>query len=144
MSNGEVRNRPRVVLDCNVLISGFAFPGGVPYQILQAVLRGEILVVISPFILTEVEHNLRDKLRVREDTIKEAIDFLQGHCVVIDPPKEAVLAELTPADNRILDCAVQGRVQYLVTGDKGIQQLREFQGIKIVNPVEFLALIQTP
>lgn len=56
MSSGEARNRLRAVLDSNVLISGFAFPGGVPYQVLQALLRGEILVVISPFILAEALH----------------------------------------------------------------------------------------
>lgn len=144
MSSGEARNRPRVVLDSNVLISGFAFPGGVPYQVLQAVLRGEIVAVISPFILAEVERNLREKLRVREDTIREAMDFLYQHCTVIDPPKEAALAELTTADNRILDCAVAGTVRYLVTGDKGIQQLGSYQGVDVVRPAEFLALIQTP
>ncbi len=144
MSNGEARNRLRVVLDSNVLISGFAFPGGVPYQILQAVLRGEIIVMISPFILTEVERNLRDKLRVREDTIREAIDLLQEHCTVIDPPQEAAVAELTLEDNRILGCAVAGKAQYLVTGDKGIQRLEEFQGVKIINPSDLLTLIQVP
>jgi putative PIN family toxin of toxin-antitoxin system len=144
MSSGEARNRPKVVVDSNVLISGFAFPGGVPYQILQALLRGEIVAVISLFILTEVERNLRDKLRVRENTVRKAMDFLHEHCAVIDPPEKAAVAELTPADNRILDCAVQGRAQYLVTGDKGIQQLGRYQGINIVSPSDFLALIQTP
>ncbi|MBI2918355.1 MAG: putative toxin-antitoxin system toxin component, PIN family [Chloroflexi bacterium] len=133
--------RPWVVLDSNVLISGFAFPGGVPYRILQVLVRGEILVAISPFVLAEVEDVLRDKLRVSEETLHEALSFLRDHCRLVDPPAAASTPDLSPADNQVLDCAVASQAHYLVTGDKGIQRLGEFQGTSIVSPSEFLEVV---
>lgn len=141
MHSGAADDRLRVVLDSNVLVSAFAFPDGVPYQVLQALVQGEILVGISPFILTEVEGVLRDKLRVLEQTIQEALSLLRACCDVIDPVAEAAVSELTPADNRVLDCAYQGGVQYLVTGDRGIRRVETFQGVSIVTPAEFLQLV---
>ena len=111
MRSGASDDRPRVVLDSNVLVSAFAFPGGVPYQVLQALVRGEILVGISPFILMEVEGVLREKLQVPEQTIQEAVTLLNSCCDVIDPVPKATVGAPTPADNRILDCALEGGVQ---------------------------------
>ncbi|MBE0478769.1 hypothetical protein IBX65_06595 [Candidatus Aerophobetes bacterium] len=45
-------------------------------------------------------------------------------------------------DNRILECAVEGRTQYIVPGDKRhLLPLGEYKGIKIVSPVQFLRII---
>jgi len=45
----------------------------------------------------------------------------------------------TDADNRILECAVQEKVDYLVTGDaKHLQPLKEYKGIKVLSPADFL------
>jgi predicted nucleic acid-binding protein len=89
----------------------------------------------------EVEGVLREKLQVPEQTILEAVTLLRSCCDIIDPVAEAAVGDLTPADNRILDCAFQGGVQYLVTGDKGIQRVETFQGVSIVGPAEFLELL---
>jgi uncharacterized protein len=142
MPGGATSSRPRAVLDSNVLISAFAFPGGNPYAVLQALLREEIIVFISPFILTEVSRNLQDKLLVPEATVREAESLLRDHCILLDPAEQAAVPELTPADNRVLDCAVAGEVQYLVTGDRGILQLGEYQGVKIVNPAGFAGVLR--
>ena len=78
-----------------------------------------------------------------ESDIEAVVSFLHTHCVVIDPKLEASVGELSSADNRILDCAAQGSVQYLVTGDRGMQQLKDFQGVKIISPVDFLKVIRS-
>ena len=142
MNNDTQRAKPRAVLDSNVLISGFAYLRGNPFEILRALERGDIQVYISPFILEEVTPVLQRTFRRDEATIEQALAFLRTHCTVIDPPPESSLAQLSPKDNRVLDCAIQGHVQYLVTGDKGILQLKEHQGIAIVTPREFLDLVR--
>lgn len=98
---------------------------------------------ISPFILDEVTRVLRRTFHREEAVVEEAIAFLSLYCEMIDPPAEMSLRELSPQDNRVLDCAIRGNVQYLVTGDKGILRLGAFQGIRIVRPAESLTLIES-
>ncbi|MBM3924974.1 MAG: putative toxin-antitoxin system toxin component, PIN family [SAR202 cluster bacterium] len=138
MRSGAAEDRLRAVLDSNVPVSAFAFPGGTPNLILQGVVAGKILAVASPFVLAEVEGVLRNKLRVSEEIIHTSLNFLQDRCLLVDPPGMVAIPDLSPADNRILDCAIATEADYLVTGDKGIQRLREFRGIRIVSPGEFL------
>ena len=96
---------------------------------------------VSPFILAEVEGVLRGKLEVPERTAEEASGFLREHCLVVDPPEEAAAVGPSPADNRVLDCAVASQADYLVTGDRGIQRVETFQGGSIVSPADFMDLL---
>jgi hypothetical protein len=134
--------RPAAVLDSNVIISGLAYTRGNPFEILRALERGDLHVYISPFILDEVAQVLRRTFHREEAVVEQAISFLRAHCTVIDPHRDASVSALSAQDNRVLDCAAQGGVQYLVTGDKGIQQLKEFRGIAIVSPAEFLTIVR--
>lgn len=141
MPAGAEASKPRAVLDSNVLISGFAFPGGTPHHVLQALVRGEITAVVSPHILGEVEQVLRGKLAVPEPMVRDAIGLLRERCELVDPTATAAVADLSPDDNRVLDCAVAGKAEYLITGDRGIQRLRDFEGIAIVSPIEFVEAV---
>ena len=136
MTSAERRDRPRAVLDSNVLISAFAFPSGVPYRIVQALIGVQFVGVISPFILEEVTRNLR-RLDVDEGVVDATVEFLSETCEVIDPSRHSNVPSLTKADNRILDCAISGHADYLVTGDKGILALGRHAGIRIIGPAEF-------
>jgi putative PIN family toxin of toxin-antitoxin system len=140
MTNDADASSLRVVLDSNVLVSAFAFPGGTPYQLVQLLLRNEIVVATSPHTLSEVQAVLRGKLGVGDRTVQDALDLLREHCLLVDPAVEAAVSGISPDDNRVLDCAVVGEVQYLVTGDRGILRLGEFEGIEIVSPAEFLGI----
>ena len=130
------------VLDSNVLISGLAFSRGNPYEILNALRRGEIQAHISPFILEEVARNLQRVFQIPQPSIVAIDAFLRERCIVIDPPPTLSLDELSPEDNRVLDCAVQGQAQYLVTGDREFLRLGVYQGVGIINPREFLGLVR--
>ena len=104
--------------------------------------KGELQAFVSPFIFEEVSRILRGRrFQWTEPDVEEAIAFLGTYCTVIDPPPQSSLDELSPEDNRVLDCAIQGKVQYLVTGDKGILKLKEYEGIAIVTPREFFDLV---
>lgn len=140
MQEGSAKARPRVVLDSNVLISGFVFEKGKPAAILESLRKGEIEVVISPFILEEISRSFSEDFDWNNRRINQAIQFLLDYCIPVNPDAEAAVPELTPADNRIFDCAVHGQVEYLVTGDRGILKLGEFQGIKTVTPAQFLQI----
>ena len=130
----------KVLLDSNVIISGLTH-GGNPRAILDLLWLGEIECFISPFILAEVGNSLSEDFGWSDSAAGQALSILQTHCVVIDPPQDASLSQLSPADNRILDCAVQGQVQYLVTGDRALQGVGDYHGIQIISPIAFLQIL---
>jgi putative PIN family toxin of toxin-antitoxin system len=138
MPGDIARAKPRAVLDSNVIISGLAFARGNPRQALDMLREGEIEVVISPFILFEVAASLREDFGWDQADIESELTLLRSRCVVTDPPPDASVSQLSAADNRILDCAVRGRVHYLVTGDHGIQRIGGFHEVRIVSPSQFL------
>ncbi len=138
MSSATQKPKLSAVLDSNVIFSGFAFPQGNPASLLYAIEEGRIQAYISPFIMEEVSRNWREKFGWEEARIERALLFLRSYCTVIDPPPESSLGELSPEDNRIIDCAVQGEVQYLVTGVRGIRTLIGHQGIRVIQHFPFI------
>lgn len=130
------------MLDSNVIVSGFAFRRGNPYEILSRLGRDEIVVYISPFILEEVARALRESFDTAKADIKAAVGFLRQRCHEVNPPPYASLAELSPEDNRVVDCAVDGKVDYLVTGDRAVQKISEFEGISVVSPAQFIDILR--
>ena len=70
--------------------------------------------------------------------IESETALLLSRGIVVDPVPEASASQLSATDNRVLDCAVQGHVEYLVTGDHGIQRIGEFRGVRVVSPSQFL------
>ena len=142
MSSDTEPTKLRAVLDSNVIFSGFAFPRGNPASIIYAIQEGRVQVYLSPFILEEVSRNWREKFQWEETRIERVLLFLTSYCTIINPPPTLSLQELSPEDNRVLDCAVQGQVQYLVTGDRGILELKEYEGIAVVTPREFFDLLR--
>ena len=96
------------------------------------------MVYISPFILDEVSRNLERAFGLRQVTIEAILVFLRSRCTVLDPLPKLSLSALSPNDNRVLDCAVQGQAQYLVTGDREFLRLRQHQGVRIMNLEDFL------
>lgn len=58
---------------------------------------------------------------------------------IVEPEVRVSIIQEKQDDNRILECAIQARAHYLVTGDtKHILPLREYQGISICSPADFL------
>ena len=77
--------------------------------------------------------------RERAKEAKEALRLLST--VVVDPEASISIVKGSEADNRILECAVEARADFIVTGDKRhLLPLATFRGVKIVSPAEFLEL----
>ncbi len=130
----------RVVIDTNVLVSALNYPDGPPAEVLELLFHGEIEVYISPFILGEVERILREKFDLSHQRIQRALSPLRAITYEVQPQTRLAVITNKDADNRILECAVEAEADYIVSGDKRhILPLKEFQGIKILSPAEFLS-----
>ena len=130
--------RPRVVIDTNVFISGLNF-AGIPSEILELLMKGEIDVFISPFIMTELERILRERFEWKTERINGVLHRIRAKTILVEPKTRVSAIKEKDDDNRILECAVEAKVEYLISGDrKHLLPLREYQGIKILSPAEFL------
>jgi putative PIN family toxin of toxin-antitoxin system len=130
-----------VVLDTNVLLSALVFPGSKPDQVLQRVRQGEVALFLSAFILAELERILRDKFRFTTRQTDERVAVIRRMATLVEPTERIALLVAKDDDNRILECAVAARADYLVTGDKEhLLPLRSIGATQIVTPTAFLEL----
>lgn len=133
----------RVVYDTNVLISAAIFPKSVPDLVLGLARSGAVDLFISQFILDEFRRVLEDKFGLDRNRTDFMVDHVRAMAQVVSPPVSIGIIQAKESDNRILECAVEANVHYLVTGDrKHILPLGEFRGIQILSPSDFLQIFQ--
>ena len=136
----------RIVLDTNVIVSGTILTTGVPAEILEAWRERRFDLIMSPTVLTEVDRVLRLPKIARRysldlQSVQSLLDLLVARAITVSE-KGLVSPELRdPKDNPILACAVEGGADYIVTGDRDLLVLERFQGIPIVSPAAFAALL---
>jgi len=122
----------KVVLDTNVIIASFAARG-----LCQAVFElclDRFEIIISPFLIAEVETNLLKKLKLPPVLIKEITGFLTGNAstMEIDTVPQGVCKDSD--DARILALARKSEAAYLITGDKELLAIKKFGSSKILSP----------
>jgi putative PIN family toxin of toxin-antitoxin system len=131
----------RITLDTNVIISSFIVPGGSADQVMQLVGKGEVELILSPFILDEFKRVFTQKFDLPPRAVEKAVSRIERLAAVIQPEITIDIIKEKEDDNRILECAVSGKVDYLITGDKKhILPLGSIQGIPIVTITEFLKI----
>ena len=133
----------RVVVDTNILISALLF-GGPPEQVFIAGLRGEIQLLTSLSLLKEFEKVLKEKFKLNIHLVGEIIEEVMDVAEIIEVSSRIKAISYPDEDNRVLACAVDGKADFIVTGDtKHILPLKEYGGIKILSPSEFLKHLPT-
>ena len=129
----------RVVFDSNVFISAFVIPGSQGERAFLLAQANRLELHTSVAIMTETAGVLRRKFDQDEDDIKQALRQISRAAVVSKPVAKLRVVE-DEADNRILECALEGRVDLVVTGDRHLLKLKRFEGIPIVRLADFLRL----
>ena len=138
----QQKQKLRVVLDTNVYISIFANPKGELGAIWEHALKMNHTLLISPAIVAELANVLREKFMWPEPEIKSRVKRFHRMADIITPTIVSNTIKNDPADNHILACAVSGKAQVIVSGDKRhLLPLKEYEGIPIVRPVEFLRML---
>jgi uncharacterized protein len=137
----------RVVLDANIFVSAVLNVSGNPAQIIELVKEGQIKLLVSPDILAEVRSTLLyPKLRkLHKRSTRWIKGFLQELYARADlTPGELILNAIKadPSDTIYLVCAVEGKADFMVSGDHHLKDLKTFMGIRIVDPATFLQLIE--
>jgi putative PIN family toxin of toxin-antitoxin system len=129
----------RVVLDTNVYISAILF-GGNCEEILRLAGAGSFELVISKSIILELRGILEKKFRWHKKQVSETISHIKNVSTEVKPGIKVKIILNDPSDNKILECAVASRTQYIVTGNKHLLDVKTYNEISILTPADFLKL----
>ncbi len=130
----------KVVLDNNVFISAL-FWKGAPYQIFRKILEGAILNSVSPQILKELKERLLEKFKLPPEKVKEFLEIIIFNSQIVYPKKKVNIVKKDPSDNKIIECALEVKASFVISGDRHLLEIKEYKRIKIISPKEFLSKI---
>lgn len=128
----------RAVLDTNVLVSAFVFPGGAPEAVYRLALEGRIELVTSPALLAEFARVLTEKFGRDDHAVREAVAQISSVAVVVRPVDRLEVIREDPDDDRVLEAAVEGQAGTIVSGDRHLLRLGLWRGIRIVKSSRFV------
>ena len=128
----------KVVVDTNVFISSFF--GGNPRKIVDLWKSGQVTLCLSKPIIDEYVGVLQRLGLQNERELSELLSlFAHGlHVLFSAKTPELHLVEEDPDDDKFIECAVGLKADFVISGDKSLTAIRDYMGIRIVTPKEFL------
>lgn len=133
----------KVVIDTNVFISGILTEEGKPSVAIKAWKRTQkYQLFVTEEIIQEILRVMQE-LNVSLDIVIDWDKALKKNAIIVVPTRKVEAIREDPQDNKFLECAVESHVDYIVTGDKHLKRLNEFEGIKIINVRKFLDILKS-
>lgn len=133
----------RIVLDTNIFISAFLF-GGPPKRVINYVIDGSVQCFTSLALLDEIRDVLhRRKFGLSAEQAIAIVEEIHAICRVVVPTDVVRAIEADPDDNRVLECALAAAAEVIVSGDSHLLQLKQWHGMQILDPVDFLQTLVT-
>jgi uncharacterized protein len=131
----------RVVFDTNIYVSAFAIPGGDAEEAFRHAVHGTFELVISVPILTETAGVLQTKFDWSSDRVRQLVLYLGRTATLVETAPRLHILRDEP-DNRILECAQEAHADYIVTGDRHLLDLTQYETTRVITLAEFLALLR--
>ena len=130
----------RVLLDTNVIVSALLW-GGVPYKLIEAAAAGEIELITSPALLTELRRvlareHLASRLAAQRSTVEQAIAIYAELAISVSPLSTPRVVPGDADDDHVIAAAVAGSAEIVISGDRHLLSLGSHQGIGIVNAAD--------
>lgn len=128
----------RIVLDTNVLISAFLFPGGAPEAVFRLAVEGKIELVTSTVLLTEFGRVLTQKFGHEPAAASERVKRIVAVATITRPDTDVRVVADDPDDDRVLEAALASDAAAIVSGDKHLLRLGTWRGIRVLTPGAFI------
>ena len=133
----------RVVIDTNVFVSGI-FWIGISNKIINFWREEKFDLVTSLKNVEELIKVLRYfKISMSNELMKEWINLLVENSIIVDVIGNVKVVKDDPTDDKFIETALNGNADYIVSQDRHLLDLKEFEGIKIVTPKEFLQILES-
>lgn len=137
----------RITVDTNILVSA-TFWSGASDRIIEKAEKKEIEIILSKDIMEEFAKVLdykyiQDKIKDKNLEMNRTIEKITAISHFVEPKEKLHVVKDDPDDDIILECAKEGKVDCIITNDKHLLKIKEFEGIKILKPEEFLENTET-
>jgi uncharacterized protein len=131
----------RVVIDTNVYISAI-FWGGKPREVVDLGRNARILILTSSEIQAEIERKLKTKFGIDEKEVAQILLDYSMFTLPINHLHRAKVVDADPDDDKFIGCALAAKAGYIVSGDKHLLDLKNYQGIQIMKAAMFLEIFE--
>jgi uncharacterized protein len=129
-----------VVFDTNSLFSATGWRGK-PYECVELARTGKIQAVTCAELMDELAEKLELRLGFSAEQSAETIARHLRFLRIVRIPKVLKAVPRDPDDDVVLECAIEGKATFVISGDKDLLDLKKFQSIEIVRASEFLEII---
>lgn len=85
-----------------------------------------------------IKDKLLDKFKVPPEKVEEFLEIIVFDSKIVYPKNKLDIVKKDPSDNKVIECAIEAEASFVVSGDKHLLEIKEYKGIKIVSPREFL------
>ena len=136
----------RIVLDTNLFVSALLKPGSTPDRIITMLREERVLLLISDAICDEIARvlfypKIRKRLDATDEELQHFVTLLRTVAVTTPGILNLPTLAADPDDTKYLICAVEGRADFIVSGDHHLTDLVIYQGIRVVTPAEFIQIV---
>lgn len=134
----------RAVVDTNVLISALiSKKPSYPLQIYHLIKSEDFLLITSPTILEELEDVIsrKDLIKLHQRTPKQIQEILKEiveTSLIVPGLVNVEVVKEDPDDDKFIAAAIEGQTDYIISGDKPLLNIKEYHGIKIISPADFI------
>ena len=129
----------RIVFDTNILVSAVQF-GGLPLLALQLGIQSHDLLT-STALLEEFERVLVRRFKFPPEAAEKVLNEYRQTCKLVRPTTRLHAITRDSSNNRVLECAVYGRADLIVSGDMDLLSLKQFREIPILTVREFVDIV---
>lgn len=129
-----------VTFDTNVLLSATLWDGSIAQKLLFDLIRQNVKIYSSTKILSEYQEVLERDFDFSDENIAEIMEKVLTFITLVNPTMKVEVVKEDPDDNLIIECALESVSKYIITYDKHLLDIEEYQGIRIITPIEARAI----
>ncbi|MHB8841138.1 MAG: putative toxin-antitoxin system toxin component, PIN family [Candidatus Aquicultor sp.] len=137
----------KVCLDTNVFVSGIISPSGAPFDVLEAWRNREFVLLTSDDIITEVSKvlhypKIKSAFSLTDEEIEQYVSLIGQYSQRTAGKLMVNVVTEDPSDNMFLVCAIEGKADFIISGDNHLLDIGVYQEIQILTPREFIKQLQ--
>ncbi|HLC86862.1 MAG TPA: putative toxin-antitoxin system toxin component, PIN family [Candidatus Nanoarchaeia archaeon] len=131
----------KVTVDTNFLISATQWDYSAAHKLLKKMILSDTKIFTTQDILDETAEVLERDFEYTKREAKNIIEKILLFAKLIEPKQKVNIIKEDADDNKIIECALESKADYIISYDRHLLDLKEYKGIKIIKPEEAILII---
>lgn len=137
----RTRRKPRLVVDTNLFVSGLISPLGASSKLIDRLVRQKYYLCLNHEIYEEYKDVIREFEKIPKSHRERLLGKIRQYACWVKTTETCNIVKMDPSDNKFLDCALEAKADFIVTGDKHhLLSILDFK-IPIVSLAELNAIL---